>query len=29
MTHWHGQVSVPGDVDPEGCCADEPDWAGP
>lgn len=26
-THWHGTASVPGPVDPDGCCADQPPTA--
>lgn len=26
-THWHGTTSVPGPVDPSGCCADQPPTA--
>lgn len=24
MSHWHGATSVPGPVDPDGCCEDQP-----
>lgn len=23
-THWHGTTTVPGPVDPDGCCKDQP-----